>query len=94
MTGSVGQYLPVLTENVLHYGAQLNACHLFEELKIVANLNGQNEIGRTSLVVAAVNGSRGFARELVKAGADIGIRDRFGETALDVAVRDEGHWND
>ena len=58
----------------------------------MVGLNDRNESGRTPLMVAAQWGSFGFAKELIKAGADPSIRNRKGETALDIAARKEDTW--
>lgn len=53
-------------------------------LKLLANPNHQVEDGSTALHFAAANGHAHVVRKLIHAGADKGIKDVNGQTAVDV----------
>jgi len=51
-----------------------------------ANVNIFDTSDCTSLMLAVEEGNEGCVRMLVEAGADVNAEDRFGATALDLAV--------
>jgi hypothetical protein len=55
-----------------------------------AGINLQNQIGRTPLHYASVNGGLEFVRLLLEHGSDVEAKDNAGKTALQVAA-DRGH---
>ena len=50
-----------------------------------ANVNTQDENGKTILMFASFRGYLEIVKELIKAGADVNIKDKNGTTALIVA---------
>ncbi len=49
------------------------------------NINGQNKDGRTALMIAVNNGEIETVKLLLQYGASLDIKDRYGDTALDLA---------
>ena len=58
-------------------------------LKKKANIEARNKYGRTSLIVAAVNGYVSIVQLLLEKGANVEGRDNEGNTALMSAARHE-----
>jgi ankyrin repeat protein len=54
-----------------------------------ANINHQDEYGKTPLILATESNSPKIVNILLLSGADINIQDRNNETALDIAVSNE-----
>ncbi len=78
----------------LHQGVAYGDKERVQEcLNAGANLNGRNpDFGVTALMLAAASGYWEIANLLLDRGADIGIKDNAGKTALDWAV--ERQWED
>jgi hypothetical protein len=51
-----------------------------------ANINRTTRYGRSALMKAALNGRAALAEELLKRSPDLTLRDRYGNTALDIAL--------
>jgi ankyrin repeat protein len=54
-------------------------------------VNAAGDLGSTPLHYAASRGMADIARELLKSGADVDIRNEFGQTALDLAELRKRH---
>lgn len=53
------------------------------------DLNWQNNVGQTALMIAAIWNNKDIVKYLIEKGADINIKDKSGKTALDHAkIRD------
>jgi ankyrin repeat protein len=83
LLSSVSEY-----DTILHFGAYLDAHLLFGDLMRLDSscLNRQGLRGDSPLMVAAWRGSLQFASSLLEAGADVDIREDYGENALHLAV--------
>jgi ankyrin repeat protein len=75
-------------DTILHLGAYLDAYLLFGDLMMLdpTCLNRRGLRGDSPLTVAAWRGSLQFASSLLKAGADVDIREDYGQNALHLAV--------
>jgi ankyrin repeat protein len=77
-------------ETALHRSARAGDIPSMQsQLKLGANPNARDQVGRTPLVNAAEQGHLDAAQLLIKSGADLNVRSRIG-TALEVAER-TGH---
>ncbi len=56
-------------------------------LRYGADVNRSNDSGRTPLMSACFLGHPTTVRLLLEAGADSGLRDKYGDTALDIAQK-------
>lgn len=61
---------------------------LKELIKVCKDLNAKNKIGRTVLMYACSNGHVKAVKLLIKAGADLSIKDNEGLTAYDLAKKE------
>ena len=59
-------------------------------LRLLLNVNIQNDYGDTALILSIREGHTELAAALIDAGADLNIQDNNGETALILSIR-EGH---
>jgi ankyrin repeat protein len=53
-----------------------------------ADINAQNQAGRTPLHRASFNGAVEVVRLLLEHGADVEVKDKYGKTALQLAARE------
>lgn len=93
----VFEYLFSRTHSDFRQEAELLAFHLaasegnIETLQLLhhfgANLDSQDDFGKTALMIAAESKQPKFVRALLEMGADVDARDDFGKTALMFAVQ-------
>ncbi len=76
-------------ETPLHQAGDAQTAHILIEHS--ADINKRDYRGRTALHHASINGRKDVVDELVKAGADLTIRDSQGKSAIDVAGKNENN---
>ena len=61
------------------YNNRINLIPLFTNS---VNVNSTNNVGRTPLILASINGNRDMTQALINLKADLNIKDKDGNTAL------------
>lgn len=89
-TEIINKYDSIDLDGALHYFAQNGKCfEVSMSLELGADVNWQNRVGKTALMLATERGHTRVVEELLIAGADNSIQDKKGHTALDIASKKE-----
>jgi ankyrin repeat protein len=76
------------------FNQEINLDVVAELIKLGADVDVQDTVGMTALMMASYHNNHKLVSMLIKANADANIKDKFGLTALDCALKKETQYRD